>query len=363
LPEPQRASLRDVWWVSVSDDDPFREVRDLIGEALVVGPPKQWPGRVLRKARRLLTRSEGARDLFERAAVDVFFPIPPCANSGTPYVFWLPDFQYLRRPDLMSPEMCKQLEAYYALHVSEASRIVLSSQDARGDFARVFPGDVDRTHVVRFCSVPDDDWWAVDPLLVASKYDLPERFLIVSNQFTRHKNHMLLVQALAEMQARKLGAVHLVCTGSTFDHRGEDYVEQVRRAAKAGGVDAQIHILGLIPRSDQIALVRRSLAVLQPSMFEGWSTIIEDAKTLGKPVLASDLPVHAEQLSISPERLLPQDDPGAWATAMAEAWHTLRPGPGLGEERDGLKGLERARHECGMAFVGAIEAALMQERN
>jgi glycosyltransferase involved in cell wall biosynthesis len=42
--------------------------------------------------------------------------------------------------------------------------------------------------------------------------------------------------------------------------------------------------------------MRESRAVIQPSLFEGWSTVIEDAKALGVPVIASDLPVHLEQL-------------------------------------------------------------------
>jgi hypothetical protein len=36
--------------------------------------------------------------------------------------------------------------------------------------------------------------------------------------------------------------------------------------------------------------------VIQPSLCEGWSTVIEDAKALGRHVLASDIAVHREQL-------------------------------------------------------------------
>jgi hypothetical protein len=61
--------------------------------------------------------------------------------------------------------------------------------------------------------------------------------------------------------------------------------------------------------------------------------------------------------------LLPQNDAGAWAVAMAEAWHTLRPGPSPDDERAGLERLDRARHDCGLAFVAAIEAALGHGRN
>jgi glycosyltransferase involved in cell wall biosynthesis len=42
--------------------------------------------------------------------------------------------------------------------------------------------------------------------------------------------------------------------------------------------------------------MRYAQAVIQPSLFEGWSTVIEDAISLQVPVIASNLPVNIEQL-------------------------------------------------------------------
>jgi hypothetical protein len=41
--------------------------------------------------------------------------------------------------------------------------------------------------------------------------------------------------------------------------------------------------------------MRHSLAVIQPSLFEGWSTVVEDARCLGKKIILSDLLVQVEQ--------------------------------------------------------------------
>ena len=41
--------------------------------------------------------------------------------------------------------------------------------------------------------------------------------------------------------------------------------------------------------------MKNSIAVVQPSLFEGWSTIIEDCKALNHFVIASDLAVNQEQ--------------------------------------------------------------------
>jgi len=351
-------SLCSVSWGEQSSNDPFAEVREQLGRHIAVTPPLTFVSRLVRRVRRSLMRTEGARDLFETHGIDVFFPIPPCENTGTPYVFWLPDFQYMRRPDLMSEKHRGDLEQYFRGHVHAAAQIVLSSEDARNDFAKVYTAFLDRTHVVRFCSVPDDEWWSHDPAQVADRYGLPERFMIVCNQFTRHKNHLVLMQAIKLVVDSGVNDIHLVCTGSTFDHRQEDYVGQVTAFLQQNDLVNRVHILGLIPRADQVALLRRSLAIVQPSSFEGWSTIIEDAKTLGKPVLVSDLPVHHEQLGPSQPYYLSQDSPEEWAIAITAYWRQLSPGPSIGAEGEALIKLEQVKRECGLAFGKALRAAV-----
>jgi glycosyltransferase involved in cell wall biosynthesis len=43
------------------------------------------------------------------------------------------------------------------------------------------------------------------------------------------------------------------------------------------------------------SLFFHSIAIINPSRFEGWSTTVEEAKSSGKTVLLSDIPVHREQ--------------------------------------------------------------------
>jgi glycosyltransferase involved in cell wall biosynthesis len=84
------------------------------------------------------------------------------------------------------------------------------------------------------------------------------------------------------------------------------------------GVIDRFRILGHIPRMDQLQLMRASIAVIQPSRFEGWSTVVEDARALGKPILLSDFPVHREQ-DPNGARFFPLQDAGALAQAISEA--------------------------------------------
>ncbi len=70
----------------------------------------------------------------------------------------------------------------------------------------------------------------------------------------------------------------------------------MRRLAAELGVEDRTRFLGFIPRPDQLGLMAGAVAVIQPSLCEGWSTTVEDAKALGRQVLASDIAVHREQL-------------------------------------------------------------------
>ena len=63
----------------------------------------------------------------------------------------------------------------------------------------------------------------------------------------------------------------------------------------AAGVGAAFRVLGLVPYEHVTALSRDAVAQINPSLFEGWSTTVEEAKSLGKRILVSRIPVHIEQ--------------------------------------------------------------------
>ena len=358
LEAESRLDICDIWWENFpKESDPFLEVRQILGVPTVINLSKSIFGRATRSLRRYLGGFQGARDLFAEKEIDVFFPIVPCENSYTPYVFWLPDFQYLRRPDLLSQEMCQYYESYFRYNVERASKVILSSDDAKQDFVKVYPEHIEKARVVRFCSVPDYSWWELIPNQVAKKYNLPDQFFIVCNQFTKHKNYLTLINALSHLQKSGHENIYIVCTGSHFDHRNENYIDQVRSLIANYNLDAQIYILGMLPRAEQIALIRKSMAVLQPSLFEGWSTVIEDAKTLGKMIIASNLTVNQEQLGSDHRFYLDPEDSISWSIAMKDAWETLKPGPDFEQEKKGLAYLSNAQLNCGLEFSQIINEA------
>ena len=60
-------------------------------------------------------------------------------------------------------------------------------------------------------------------------------------------------------------------------------------------IGSYIRFLGFIDRAELLRLMKDATAVIQPSLFEGWSTVVEDAKAMAQTIILSSLDVHLEQ--------------------------------------------------------------------
>ena len=239
--------------------------------------------------------------------IDLLYPITydnnynirvslPLTDEGLSarWIGWIPDFQHKYLPDLFRPEELTRREEGISLLARDARTIVFSSESAATDFRRFYPESKAEAKVLRFCTSPAPAWYEGDPQAARMKYHLPERFFLVSNQWWRHKNHLLVFEAL-HLLAREGVRPFVAFTGSPLDFRDQGYVNTILQRVHELGIAGQVALLGLVPRMDQIQLMRGAVAVIQPSLFEGWSTVVEDARALGRPMILSDFPVHVEQ--------------------------------------------------------------------
>ena len=220
----------------------------------------------------------------------------PLRSTRLPSADWIPDFQYKHFPDGSNPAEIAGRKQDFAACVRLARHIVLSSAHAEGDCHELFPQSLGRTSVLRFRVFADPAWLTPDPLDTVRRYHLPQRFVLISNALIPTKNHGLVLEALATLPAAERSDVHVVCTGDLYDYRNPGFYNGFIARIHELGVRDQVSVLGLIPKQDQTQLLRASLAYLQPSLFEGWNTGVEEAHLFGKPILLSDIPVHREQL-------------------------------------------------------------------
>jgi len=263
--------------------------------------------------------------LFEH--IDFLYPclqaIDATATSYS-HACWIPDFQHVDLPQLFSQEDIQERNALFSEIAVRSPFLVLSSQHTAHKFQTLYPDSQAIRRILSFHTLPEPQWYVLDPIETLEKYQIPDRFLICNNQFWQHKGHAILFNAIAQL--RHLGqAVAVVCTGDTSDYRNIGYFQQLEQQIRDLGLSDLVYILGAIPRQDQIQLMRQSLAIVQPSNYEGWSTIVEEARALGKPIVLSDFPVHLEQ---NPDRALyfPQGNAQALSAVLDKALPTLTAG-------------------------------------
>lgn len=231
-------------------------------------------------------------DLFKN--IDILLPINSDIYPGQPGIPWIPDFQHHYLPQLFSPSDIANRNAKFQKIADNTPLVIFTSNDVKKDFLNLYPTSSAKTNVLPIPVHPKDEWYTGDPYQTQLKYNLPDRFILCSNQFWMHKNHATLFHAIATL--RQLGQdVHLVCTGSTFDYRNPDYFPALQKLIHELNITDLVHILGLIPRQDQIQLMRRSLFAVHPSLFEGLNLIAQECQLLGKKIILSDLPIHHEQ--------------------------------------------------------------------
>jgi len=131
--------------------------------------------------------------------------------------------------------------------------------------------------------------------LLRVKFRIERTYFICSNQFWKHKNHLIVLKAILELK-EKGRETCVVFTGMPNDPRNPEYYQSIQDFVKENSLEMNTRFVGFIDRKEQLVLMKNSEAIIQPSLFEGWSTVVEDAKALQHPIFTSDIPVHREQL-------------------------------------------------------------------
>lgn len=227
-------------------------------------------------------------------------------NDKSKAVAWIPDFQEEYLPELFSEEDRKNRKDTYNYYIKNKIPIVFSSNDALADFRKFYPNSNNVQCFVLPFSVFHPDFSSLNIDSIKEKYSVSSQYLFCANQFWTHKNHLFLFNAFLEAKQKGL-KLQLVCSGKIHDYRDETYKDRIMNFIRENKLQEDIRLLGFISREEQLCLMKHSYAVIQPSLFEGWSTVVEDAKRLNKFVFLSNLNVHQEQKPLNACFFNPRD--------------------------------------------------------
>jgi glycosyltransferase involved in cell wall biosynthesis len=336
----------------------YRDLADEIVETPPVGAVLQY----VHRAQRLLGATTTVGNRFEKLlgehGIDAVF-VPGAEFGATvrvPLLGWIHDFQHKHHPELFSAGENRKRDERFERLAARCARIVLSSEDARRDYERFVPSFADKARVLRFVAQVPADVYDTDPRWICGEYDLPERFIYLPNQFWVHKGHRLVIEALAELKSSRRD-VTVVCTGNPADHRDPLYFGELLARVSRFHLRDNFVVLGWVPQAHILHLMRQSVAVLQPSLFEGWSTTVEETKSVGKSIILSDISVHREQAPPSACYFDPTDAP-ALAEQLVAAYDSLSPGPDEALEEAARAALPERTREFAETFIGIAMDAI-----
>lgn len=291
------------------------------------------------------------RRMFQQRQIDVVFE--PARffgwRLGIPAIAWIPDFLHKALPETFDPAVWWKREVGFRLQVFSKRLIMLSSETARLECERYYPAARGRTRAVPF-AVPSARRMSMsEARAVASAYGLPETYFFLPNQFWRHKNHLLVLDALEILRKRGKRPV-IAASGNQYDPHAPEYFTDFHRRLDAAGLGESFRLLGMIPYADLAPLLFASAALVNPSLFEGWSTTVEEARALGTPMLLSDLPVHREQMGAEAQYFDPHS-----ANSLADALDHFEP-LGAHERVHRYENARERAEPCVAKFAAAFAA-------
>ena len=209
-------------------------------------------------------------------------------------ICWIPDFQHIYLPNLFPKKEVLKRNKLFKSYIKNSTIILLSSNSARNDLKKFSPKVAKNLRILKFVSCNSFKSKVLGFNEIEEKYNIPKSYFHLPNQFWKHKNHKLVAQAVAMLNNKKIHC-NVICTGNIYDYRNPKFFSSFLELLKVLNVEKQFKILGIIPYEDMISLMNYSQSVINPSLFEGWSTSVEESKILNKKILLSDIPVHKEQ--------------------------------------------------------------------
>jgi alpha-1,3-rhamnosyl/mannosyltransferase len=283
---------------------------------------------------------------------DVFHAPANILGFGLPCrtILTLHDTLWLTRPDWCQPNRLARpfSRRYFKLGIHHgmqtATRIITVSHASADGILQCAPSTRERLVVIP--NAADPEFRPPEARTEAARraseiLGFHEPYFLVLGQHQESKGHTFTLAGFAAMRsnsARLVFVQRLNRGGALF------------RMADELGVADRVSFLGALSKTALIPVMQSALALVYPSLSEGFGIPTLEAMSVGCPVIASDIPSLREVLAGAGMLV-----PPACASAITSAMQRVYDEPALREELRG-RGLERAP-----AFSWDKTAALTHE--
>jgi glycosyltransferase involved in cell wall biosynthesis len=260
-------------------------------------------------------------DVFFSPSVYTYFPLPP----GLRAVVTIHDAIAERFPALTLSSSRARIfwKAKVKLALMQARRILTVSDYAAADVVRVHHVSRDRIDVaVEAASTEFTRRSSEFVTEAAAKVGIPAgaRWFIYVGGFSPHKNVPSIIRAHASIVAESAGEKpHLLLVGTLDNDVFLGDIEAIRVATDAADTKDLVHWSGFIPDAVLSALNTGAVALLLPSIAEGFGLPAVEAAACGTPVIATVESPLPDLLACGGIFIKPGND-AELARAMSRLW-------------------------------------------
>ena len=207
---------------------------------------------------------------------------------------WIADFQYLHYPEFFKfkTRILRNFNIFLcSLH---SQKILLSSYDAQKDLKSLSKKAYSKSAVSQFYfkSPKKNELFSLN--FLKKKFHTGDKFFYLPNQYWSHKNHIVVLKALKYLKSKNIN-LKVISTGNKNDHRNSSYYDETISYINKNNLAVNYKYIGLVSYSEVLSLIYHSVALINPSKFEGRHSSLEQARSIGKQCILSNISIHKEQ--------------------------------------------------------------------
>lgn len=239
-------------------------------------------------------------NVIEKYSLDILLPVFSCGDytNSIPCIGYIADLQHKYLQNFFSWTEIQKRDEFYIACLNKFKYIIVNSESVKKDLEKYYSPYKANIIVLPCLPLASRQHFIKkeDIARVKRKYGLPAKYFIISNQFWMHKNHSLAFRALEKLYGEGYTNIYLVCTGKMEDNRNKNYINELLEIRNELICKNNILFLGLIPKKDQLSIMKNAIAVVQPTKFEGGpgGGSVYDAVSMQVPCIVSNIDVNKE---------------------------------------------------------------------
>jgi glycosyltransferase involved in cell wall biosynthesis len=265
-------------------------------------------------------------------------------RARCPVVVSVHDVSFKRYPEYFSRRDRTLFTLLLRSSLRRSAAILTLSSHARDELQQFYPDVRTPIHVV-----PAAPSASFQPLTISAAASVLERhrirppFLLAVGNVQPRKNLARLVEAFRDVRGRH-PALELVIVGPDGFR-----ASALNQTIAEHGLSEAIHLVGYVPEADLVALYNAAIALVYPSVYEGFGLPVIEAMACGRPVIAANTSSLPEVAGDAALLVDPFD-----VSALRAAIERVVTQPGTAEDL-GSRGLARA---AGFSWQRTASSAL-----